>query len=812
MNPACRRGWSHRLGGSLLAVVVGVALLTASGSSASGSSASASSASPGAALVVTGQGIPQAVDRVLILSLPRLRWADVAAAQPPALVGLLARSAVASMSVRTLGAETSAGEGYATIGAGNRATVEEEVAGLAFPVDAGTGEGPAGTVFERDCACDVAGASVVHLGTAEIDARNRRLLYGAEVGSLGAALAKAGRTVAVVGNADGSLDGQPSQDGDAGLHREAALAVVDREGRVPAGAVGAQLSMKDPSAPFGVRTDVDATVAAFNAAWDQSDVVLLEASDLERVDRWAAERSGREAGVGPDKVSAERAAALDGADRLLAKVLPLVDLRRDLVVVVSPDEPRGGPTELTVGAIAGPGFRPGLARSGTTRRDGFVTLPDLAPTVLRAFGVPLPSAVNGAPITSGGGAGSGPAGFSTLSRRLAEDSRVAVFRNQVAGPVTVAFIVTQVLTYALAALILTSARRRARLRLPVMVLALMGTAGPTVAFLSGLVSYRHLGLAGYLVAFFAASAALAMAAVGVAIWAQRRGGPRLARAGTLAAPLVLAGLLLAVLVVDIVTGAKLQLNTVFGYSPIVAGRFSGYGNLASGLVAMSAIVVAAGAWGATQPRVRPSPAGRRRSLAAVATLFALTVAALGLPRYGADVGGVLSVVPAFLVTVLLLRGVTLTVRRLGLVALVTVGVIAVFGAADLARPAEARTHLGRFLAVAADEGASGVVPIIERKMSANLLILTSSVWTLFIPVVLAFLVFLVWRRAGFLERLEERMPGSRACLVGALVVAVLGALLNDSGVAIPGIMFAVLLPYLTILTLAINDDPCPPRC
>ncbi len=800
----------RRATGLLLAAVVAVAVVAAPGSSAT--------SAPGAAGSTAEEADSPAVDRVLILSLPRLRWADVVAAQPPALVGLLARSAVASMSVRTLGAETSAGEGYATIGAGNRATVEERVAGLAFPVDAPVvapvdgsgGAGPAGAVLERECGCDVGGASVVHLGTVEIDGRNRKLLYGAEIGSLGSALAQAGRTAAVVGNADGSLDGQP--DGAGALHREAALAVTDQLGRVAGGTVGSQLSARDPSSPFGVRADVDATVAAFATAWDQSDLVLLEASDLERVDRWAADQSGVEDGAGPDEVGAQRALALDRADRLVAKVLPLVDLRRDLVMVVAPDEPRGGPTELTVGAIAGPGFRPGLARSGTTRRDGFVTLPDLAPTVLWALDVPLPSAVNGAPVTPGGGAGSGAAEFFTLTRRLAEDSRVAVFRNQVAGPVTVAFIVTQVLTYALAALALTSAERRSRLRFPVMVLALMGTAGPTVAFLSGLVAYRHLGLIGYLVAFFTASAALALAAVGLATWAQRRGGPRLVRAGTLMAPLVLAGLLLAVLIVDIVTGAKLQLNTVFGYSPIVAGRFSGYGNLASGLVAMSAIVVAAGAWGATRRGGRPSPDGDRRGLVAVATLFALTVLALGMPRFGADVGGVLSVVPAFLVTVLLLGGVTLTVRRLGLVALVTVGVIAAFGAADLARPAGSRTHLGRFLTVAADEGASGVVPIIERKMSANLLILTSSVWTLFIPVVLAFLVFLVWRRAGFLERLEERMPGSRACLVGALVVAVLGALLNDSGVAIPGIMFAVLLPYLTILTLAINDDPFPPRC
>lgn len=756
-------------------------------------------------VVPAGQEGSPRVEQVAIISLPRLRWADVARVRPPALVDLLRRSAVASMSVRTLGADTTAGEAYATIGAGNRAAVDEEVAGLAYPVGAETGGGAAGALFERGCGCGVGDSSVVHLGVPAIERRNRRLLYGAEVGALGEALGRGGRTMAVVANADGPLAGPPAT-GEAGPHREAALAAVDRQGRVAAGAVDPTLVVGDPSAPLGVRSDVAATVAAFSAAWDRTEVVLVEASDLERVDRWAGQ-PGPAGPSDPAAVDAARTAAIGRADDLVAAVLATVDLDQDLVVVVAPDEPRGGPTELAVGAVAGPGFPPGLASSGTTRREGFVTLPDVAPTVLRALGAEVPSAVSGAPMASADGAPGDVARFEAL----AEDSRVAVFRNQVAGPVTVAFIATQVLTYALAALALTSPRRRRRLRLPVMVLALMGTAGPSVAFLSGLVPYRHLGMAGYLIAFFAGSAALAVAAVTVARLAQRRGGQHLVRLGALTAPLVLSALLLVTLLGDILTGGRLQMNTVFGYSPVVAGRFSGFGNLASGLVAMAAIVVGAGIWGSAHGSSQRPPAHRARWLAAVGLIFALTVVALGLPRFGSDVGGVLSVVPAFVVTVLLWAGVSLNVRRLGLIAAATAGVVAVFGAVDLARPVEARTHLGRLLAVAADEGVAGVIPVIERKLNANLVILTSSVWTLFIPVVLAFLIFLVVRRADFLGRLEERMPGSRATLVGALVVAVLGALLNDSGVAIPGIMFAVLLPYLTILTLAINDErvrPC----
>ena len=46
------------------------------------------------------------------------------------------------------------------------------------------------------------------------------------------------------------------------------------------------------------------------------------------------------------------------------------------------------------------------------------------------------------------------------------------------------------------------------------------------------------------------------------------------------------------------------------------------------------------------------------------------------------------------------------------------------------------------------------------------------------------------------------MPGVRPCLLGALVVGILGFALNDSGVAVPAMMFGIVLPWITWLLLA----------
>ena len=736
------------------------------------------------------------VEKVLILSLPRLRWVDVAEHRPPVLTGLLGNSAIASLSVRTISTLTHPGDAYATIGAGNRARVLPALAGLAFSPDDRYGDDVVADVFARRCGCAVDDAAVVHLGAAPTVEANRRLRYGAEPGALATALAGAGRTTAVVANADPGFEGDE-------FHREAALAVTDPPGRVSAGTVSRELLTTDPSAPFGLRTDPTATVEAFAGAWDSADVVLLELGDLERADRFAALSTSAAA----DRA---QATALARADDVVGDVLAGVDLGRHLVVLVAPTEPRGLPVELTIAAVAGPGFEPGLAASGTTRRPGYVTLPDLAPTVLAALGVEAPAAMNGAPVAAVGGPRPGAALFD----QLAGDNDRAVFRNRVTGPITVAFIALQVVTYGLAALALR--RRRPGLRRVATILAVTVLAVPSVAFLSGLVRYAALGPAGYGIALFAASVALA-AVAGVAGRAATGRGPIAGDRAWVMAALLLAGLLLAVLLVDIAAGGPLQIDTVIGYSPIVAGRFAGYGNLAFGLVAMAAIVVGTGAWGWSGRdgrRSELSPGGdqeertsRTGRTVAVAALFAVTVLAIGLPSLGLDVGGVLSAVPAFLVTLLVLRGKTVGWRRVAAIAVATVTVMSAFAIVDVLRPAASRTHLGRFLALVADQGLQGATTVIERKIAANLHILTSSPWAVVIPVAIAFLAFLTWRRAELLGRLQSVAPGARACVVGGLVVAVLGGLLNDSGVAVPGIMFAVLLPYLTVLALAVGDPP-----
>src|SRR5439155_27253788 len=91
---------------------------------------------------------------------------------------------------------------------------------------------------------------------------------------------------------------------------------------------------------------------------------------------------------------------------------------------------------------------------------------------------------------------------------------------------------------------------------------------------------------------------------------------------------------------DLIAGAPLQVNNVFGYSPVSAGRFYGNSNIAFAVLIATTLLGVFGILELTRaPRIR---------VWSVAVLVGV-VALQGLPQFGADFGGVAASVPAMLV-------------------------------------------------------------------------------------------------------------------------------------------------------------------
>jgi hypothetical protein len=380
-------------------------------------------------------------------------------------------------------------------------------------------------------------------------------------------------------------------------------------------------------------------------------------------------------------------------------------------------------------------------------------------------------------------------GATSPGERAALDQR-SRFRERAVVPVTVAFLVLQLLVYVAVASRFAAARWRDVLA--VAVLAVL--AFPVLTFLSGAVAYEDLGVAGYVVGLLAAAIVVAAAAW----WATRR-------SAVLASWAIVAATWL-VLVVDAFRGGALQFDTPFGYSPISAARFSGMGNLGLALVMVTALIGVTGAWPVFWDRAGTTlvPVEGRRApgplLAAAAVVFAVTVAADGLPAFGSDLGGVAAMVPAFAVAWIALSGRRVTWKQVAVA--VAAGVVAVVAAAalDLARPEGDRTHLGRFAERVLDGEAWTIV---HRKLVTNLHVLLHP------GVVLATVLgigaaIVAWQRSAPLGEVRRRVPGVRAFISGALVGAVLGFGVNDSGIVVPGMMLAVAVPWCISLAFALE--------
>ncbi|MEX2588508.1 MAG: hypothetical protein WD602_11045 [Actinomycetota bacterium] len=701
-------------------------------------------------------------DRVLIISLPGVRWADVLEHDTPNLDALLETAAIGDLSTRIGRRPASVTEAYLSIGAGTRAMAPPEDAGVALDPDETYLGVRASTILQRRLGEVPSG--VVYLSAAEARARNDSSPFGAQPGHLGDLLREAGVERAVIANADTVEDTEGEDPPDRAYARGAVTALMGTDGVVPHGTVGRSLLQRDPAAAFGHRLNPDAVLRAFDSFWsgDGTRVALVEASDLHRASLYELE-------TGQAQGQAVRAAALAGSDELLGALIGRTDPSRDAVLVLSPVTSGSSP-ELAVAALRSPGVKPGLLRSSTTRRDGYVQLADVAPTVLDLVGLEHVREMEGRPFQV-----AQPDVRDRVSHLIAA-SEDADFHESLMTKVVLAIFV---LVSALLAAVVFRHRLPGRLRGWIEPLA-MGILGlvPGTYLVAQLDFVRQRTVLYFAGVMFVAAAT---AATGLFIERRREGLGLMAVLGAIA---VLFSL-------DVVLGAPLQVNSVFGYSVAVAGRFAGFGNLAFALFGTTAVLLA----------VLTVERHGRRALWPVLVMLGLVVLVEGLPMLGGDVGGVVSMVPAFGVTGLLLAGRRLRWLHIAGLGAGTLALVLAFAFVDASRPPGARTHLARLAQNLLEGRWSPFADSVGRRLQASFGSAELTAWVSLAVLMLgaAVYVFLVARGTiGLDAPPRRREPGWSAAVAGLGVLAVMGLVANDSSLAVPATMFVVAAPVFAI--------------
>jgi hypothetical protein len=462
-----------------------------------------------------------------------------------------------------------------------------------------------------------------------------------------------------------------------------------------------------------------------------------------------------------------------------------------LVAAVSDDGPGVSDSHsgLRIALARGPGFPTGLLHAGSTRQPGLVQLTDVTATLLdltgwsanpadRRGGEPAGSPWRSSP------AGTSPAGADPASRRysLANLELRATVVDQV-SPWLGGVASLAALAVCIAAVIgWRSSRIMPRLREA----ALAAAALPAAASLAMLVPWWRAGTvtAGLLATVIVALAAAVITAIAVR-------GPW--RRSALGPPGVVAAITVSVLAADVITGSRLQLAGLSGYSPVGGGRFYGFGNLAFGTFAVATLITAA-ALADALPR-RPS----RWTVPAIVCALAVVVDAY--PGWGSDLGGALALLPAATVLFLTMGGWRVSMGRTIVIGIVTVVVVAAGAVADWTRPAESRSHLGRFIQQIMDGDATAVI---ARKVSENVASLTVNPATLTAPLLVAGVLWLALHPSRWgaepLRLTYRSTPKLRAAVVAGSVCLFIGFVVNDTGVSVVTAGGFLLVPLIVAAT------------
>jgi Na+/citrate or Na+/malate symporter len=80
----------------------------------------------------------------------------------------------------------------------------------------------------------------------------------------------------------------------------------------------------------------------------------------------------------------------------------------------------------------------------------------------------------------------------------------------------------------------------------------------------------------------------------------------------------------------------------------------------------------------------------------------------------------------------------------------------------------------------------------------------------------AFIAYVYSRHRTRLRAIVDWVPEMRASFIGFAIVATLGFAVNDSGIAIPGMMLSVFTPTIVVLLVAAQrgvapSEPAPPQ-
>ncbi len=423
-------------------------------------------------------------------------------------------------------------------------------------------------------------------------------------GRMDAALRTAGKTTALIGDADGD---------DTGPYDPARLLL-------PVPDATSDPTAPDPVAPGGRRTDPGRLWAQTQTALRSADMVVVHFGDFSRL-----ERENTQGDLMPGAYTEHRRQALAALDKYLSLALPRLSPNQTLFLVVPtpPPDAQGHWDRLTP-LLRWPGDSLTTLTSDTTQTAGLVAARDLAPTLFHLLSVSVPIQMTGS-VMRRTEMGDGQDVLPRLARldrqtRLNQDAQNPLFWG--IGLLAPALIFPLLAVYGLGRLLPGSRLCRAA----AYAMRLLA-AWPLALLLAPLGDMGTLGT--YLALIAVLTALLAL----------------------LSSPTLIFTVTALALIADGLTGTRLVSQSVLSSYALAGIRFYGIGNEYMGLLMGGALLAA-------------TVKGKAGNPAAVAAWFALVIFVLSFPAFGAKAGGAVTATATFTLAWLRLRGVPHRARHM----------------------------------------------------------------------------------------------------------------------------------------------------
>ncbi len=539
---------------------------------------------------------------------------------------------------------------------------------------------------------------------------------------------------------------------------------MDHLGRVPFGNVNRELTINQRRSVGGLRTDYEALLDEAEQLLSKVDFLVVETGDTARVNKFTNFLLDWQ-------IPRKKAAALKEIDKFISKLMKKLDLDQTLLIVASPTpskQMRLQGNNLTPIIMAGPNIKVGVLTSATTRRHGIVDNTDIAPTIISFMDGKIPFYMTGRPMSGESQPGA--------TRYLAEQLQQILIKAQTRVPALTNYVTATAIVLVLSLLILLLGEKGVRYLKLFQVMLLWTISIPLAMLLSTAFNYS-----------FSATPILVTLAISIVLI----GTSTLFKSNYLYPILIISLFTCIALILDTISGANLMQRSLLGYCPIIGARFYGIGNEYMGVLIGSSIIGLALLFDVFNLR-------GRLSFAAIALLFVFVTVVIGYQAFGANVGGAIAAVVAFVVTFVGISQGRVSLKHFLIVMAIILLVLFGLALLDVFQKGS-YSHLGRTIILIQKGGFAEAAKIIQRKIAMNIKGTRYTVWTRILIASVVVFPTLFLRPIGAFAKINKEYPWFAAGQIGSALGAITAFLFNDTGAAVA----ATIIVFSAVATLYI---------